>query len=215
VEQRDEGYLPPEPSGPEPDVGGGQQQPQQPPPQPPPAGYSPPYGYPAQGYPPATAPGYPPQPPQPPQPPGWQPGYTPPGGYYWQPPPPQPDNSPAVVGFVLSMVSAGLWLFSAGLSSIVSIICAIIGIVYGRRGKQKVESGETTKHKDLAQGAVIVGWVMVGLATLSTIIWILVFVLAATSESFEEDLNNELDESQSSALRLGAAAVRVVARLVS
>jgi hypothetical protein len=209
VDQRDEGYLPPEPSGPEPDTGGGQQQPQQPPvPPQPPRGYSPPYGYPPPGYPPSGPPGYPPQPP------GWQPGYTPPGGYYWQPPPPQPGNSPAVVGFVLSMVSAGLWLFSAGLSSIVSIICAIIGIVYGRRGKQMVDSGETTKQKDLAQGAVIVGWVMVALATLSTIIWILVFVLAATSDDFESDLNNELDESQSSALRLGAAAVRVVAGLV-
>jgi hypothetical protein len=211
VEQRDEGYLPPEPSGPEPDVGGGQQPPQQPPPQqqPPQRGYSPPYGYPPPGYPP---PGYPP-----PAPPGWQPGYTPPGGYWTPPPPPppQPDNGPAVAGFVLSMVAAGLWLFSAGLSSIVSIVCAILGVVYGRRGKQKVEAGETQKHKDLAQVGFILGWVMIGLATLSTIIWILVFVLAATSESFDEDLNNELDESQSSALRLGLVAVRLVAGLVS
>jgi hypothetical protein len=212
VEQRDEGFLPPEPSGPEPDVGGGrqEQQPagQQPPgqqpgtqqqpayQQPPPA-YQPPPGY-------RPPPGYPP-----PAQPGWQ--QQAPGYYGWAPPPPpQPDNGPAVAGFVLSMVAAGLWLFSAGLSSVVSIVCAVLGVIYSRRGKQKVEAGETQKHKDLAQVGFIMGWIMVGLAALSTIAWILIFVLAATSESFNDNMQQELDDSQTSGgLRVGLAAVRV------
>ena len=207
MERGDEGFLPPEPPGPEPELGGGQQ-PQQPPQQPPPGYQQPPPGYP---------------PPQQPQPgyPGWQPppgGYPPPPppGYYgWAPPvPPQPDNGPAVAGFVLSMVSGGLWLFSAGLSSIVSIVCAGLGIMYARRGKQKVEAGETRKHKDLAQAGYIIGIVMVVLATLSTIAWILVIVLSATSESFNDDLQNEFDDSEmSGALRLAVSTLALASRL--
>ncbi|MGH2824070.1 MAG: hypothetical protein ACRDLY_13810, partial [Thermoleophilaceae bacterium] len=53
----------------------------------------------------------------------------------WQQPKPQPDNGPAVAGFVLSLVSGGLLVISIGLSSIVSVACAILGLVYSRRGK--------------------------------------------------------------------------------
>ena len=57
---------------------------------------------------------------------------------------------------------------------------------------------------------------MVGLATLSTIVWILVIVLAATSDgNLNNDLNNELNDSQPSAIRVGLFALHVVVRLVS
>ena len=84
----------------------------------------------------------------------------PPPGYGYQPPPPgypppgygyaavglpaaaaRADNGQAVAGFVLSLVAIGLLVISSGLSSIVSLGCAIGGMVYSRKGKRKVEAG--------------------------------------------------------------------------
>jgi hypothetical protein len=181
-ESEDQGFLPPEPAGPEPELGG--RPPQAPPPQaPPPQTY-----------------GYPPAPPPPPPPPGYgyQPPPPPPGyGYqqYAYPPPQQwaypqqavPDNGQAVAGFVLSLVALGLLVISAGLSSIVSLGCAIAGIVCSRNGKKKVEAGETPKHRGLAQAGFIIGWVSLALSVLATIGWILVIVLAANDNSSNDD----------------------------
>jgi len=94
-----------------------------------------------------------------------------------------PDNGQAVVGFVFSIVSVGLLVISAGLSSIVSVGCAITGIVCSRNGKRKVERGETPKHKGLAQAGYIVGWVGLALSILATAGWILLIVLGAIDGS--------------------------------
>ena len=88
-----------------------------------------------------------------------------------------PDNGQAVVGFVFSIVGVGLLVISFGLSSIVSVGCAITGIVCSRNGKQKVERGESPKHKGLAQAGYIVGWVGLVLAILATVGWILLIAL--------------------------------------
>ena len=92
-------------------------------------------------------------------------------------------------------VSAGLWFFSAGLSSIVSIICAVIGIVYAATESEGGVGGEPPSTRTWPRRRDR-GRVMVGLATLSTIAWTSCLILAATSESFVEDLSNELDESR-------------------
>lgn len=214
-ESEDQGFLPPEPAGPEPELG---DRPSQvpPPPQPQPQPQAPQqYQQPAQTY------GYPPPPPgygYPPPPPGQ--AYPPPPGYGYQPPPPGqayppawgypqppvPDNGPAVAGFVFSLVSAGLLVISGGLSSIVSIACAIVGIVYSRKGKQKVDAGETPKHRGLAQAGFIIGWVSLFLAVLATIAWTLVIVLAITDDNFN------FDDSQT--IRVTAVAVRAGAHLL-
>ena len=55
------------------------------------------------------------------------------------------------------VVAGSLLLFSGGLSSIVSIGCAIVGIIYSRKGKQKVDAGETRKNRGLAQAGFIIG----------------------------------------------------------
>ena len=211
------GFLPPEPAGPEPELGpkpaAPQAQPQQPPPYavPPVGGWQQPqYGQPpagqAYGPPPGQGPppGYPP-PAGYPQPPGSPPPYG-----YGQPP--VPDNGPAVAGFVLSLVAGGLLLISAGLSSIVSIGCAVAGMIYSRKGKQKVAAGETPKHGGLAQAGWIIGIVSLVLSVLATLAWILVFVLAVTDDQFRDDLEREFDDSESitAALRIGAAAVRLL-----
>jgi hypothetical protein len=186
ADSEDTGFLPPEPPGPEPELGDRPtQQPPQAPPQPP----APPPGY---GYPPPPPPGYgyPPPPPGQPYPPAT--GYGQPPGYAYPPPwgyPQQqvPDNGQAVAGFVLSLVSLGLLIISAGLSTIVSIGCAIGGIICSRNGKRKVEAGETPKHGGLAQAGFIIGWVALGLSILATLAWILVIVVAATTD----DPNND------------------------
>jgi hypothetical protein len=190
VEERDTGseFLPPQPAGPEPDLG--DPPPREPPPPPPPP--QPTYGYPppspAQGYapPPPGQPYYPPPPPgyaQPQQqalpPPGQ--GYPPHWGYGQ---PAVPDNGQAVAGFVFSLVSLGLLVISAGLSSLVSLGCAIAGIILGRNGKRKVDTGQTPKHRGLAQAGFIIGWVSLALSILATIGWILFIVLAATDDDF-------------------------------
>jgi hypothetical protein len=180
-------FLPPEPAGPEPELGGGSPQPQAPPP-----------------------PAYGPQQLQQP--------YPPPPGYGWQQPPwgyapaaREPDNGPAVAGFVLSLVAAGLLLFSAGLSTIVSIGCAVAGMIYSRKGKQKVEAGETTKNRGLAQAGFVISIVSLVLSILATAFWVLILVLALTDEQFQQDLENEFDDSQTirASLQTVAAVVRV------
>jgi hypothetical protein len=182
VEEHEETrFLPPEPPGPELELRDPpQREPQAPaaqqaqPGQPPQTyGYPPPppgYGYPPPGQ------GYPP--------PGQ--GYPPPWGYAQ---PPVPDNGQAVAGFVFSLVSLGLLVISAGLSTIVSLGCAIVGIVCGRNGKRKVDAGETPKHRGLAQAGYIIGWVSLVLSVLATIGWILFIVLAATGDIDIEEGN--------------------------
>jgi hypothetical protein len=180
-------FLPPEPSGPEPDLADRPaQEPQAPQPEP-----SPPQQ--TYVYPPQQTYGYPPAPPgygdyQLQAPPPGQGGYQAPPPGWGQPPqwawqPPVPDNGQAVVGFVFSIVAVGLLFISAGLSTVVSIGCAITGIVCSRKGKLKVARGETPKHKGLAQAGFIIGWVGLGLSILATIAWILLIVFGTIDES--------------------------------
>jgi hypothetical protein len=216
------GYLPPEPPGPEPELGGRPRPPE------PPAGQiagadprqyqPPPYHVPPPGQPyvpppyQPPAPGQPYQPPPPPPGQAYPPGYPPPYGYGYPQGPPAPDNGPAVAGFVLALVSGGLLLISAGLSSIVSLGCAVAGMIYSRKGKRRVETGETTKNAGLAQAGWIIGIICLVLSVLATAGWILVLVLALTDEQFQNDLERELDDSQGirAALTLGALAVRLI-----
>lgn len=111
----------------------------------------------------------PPPPPAPPPPAPQTHGYPPPWAY---PQPQVPDNGQAVTGFVFSLVGVGLLVISFGLSTILSLGCAIVGIICSRNGKRKVDSGETPKHRGLAQAGYIIGWVGLGLSLLATIGWI-------------------------------------------
>jgi hypothetical protein len=188
-------FLPPEPSGPEPDLA----------PKPKAEEPAPQYG---QGYAPPAGQGQSPggwqqQPPQPWQgqpPPGWAgqapwenpPPAPPPQSWAWQPQaPPVPDNGAAVAGFVLSVTAGGLLIMSVGMSSVISIVCAGLGILYSRRGRERVERGETPKHRGLARAGYIIGIVSLVLAVLATIGWLLV----VTDENFWDELERELEES--------------------
>ncbi len=173
------GFLPPKPPGPEPELGA---RPAQPTP-PPPAPQSPQAPAPQQTY------GYPPPPPgyAPPPPPGWGYGQA-----------AVPDNGQAVAGFVFSVVSVGLLVLSAGLSTIVSLGCAITGLVCSRNGKRKVDAGETPKHRGLAQAGLVVGWVGLGLSILAIAAWTYVLVF----ETNWDDLNIDPEETRSALARV-------------
>jgi hypothetical protein len=117
-----------------------------------------------------------------------------------------------VAGFVLSVTAGALLVFSAGLSSLISVICAALGIGYSRKGKKKVDRGETPKHRGLAQAGFITGIVTLVLALLATAFWALMAVLYATDEEFRQDFENDLENSDvdgiQSAVRIGVALTR-------
>jgi hypothetical protein len=148
-----QGFLPPEPPGPEPDL-----ETPPPPPAPPPAW-------------------------QQPQPPAWQ--QQPPPAWQqqqpaWQPvAPPVPGNPQAIAGFVLSVVAAALLVVSFGLSSIVSIVLAVLGMVFSSKGRRNVDEGRTPKHRDLARAGFITGIVSLVLSVLATAAWVAVAIVSA------------------------------------
>jgi hypothetical protein len=183
-EERGGGFLPPEPAGPEPELGG-RSAPRPPAPvyqapqaQPPPPGSS---------YPPAA--------------PGWQPAPQP----WAYPQPPAPENNQAIAGFVLSLVSLGLLVVSLGLSSVISLGCAIAGMVFGRKGVNRVDAGETPKHRGLGQAGFWIGLAGLILSLIATAAWVAVLVAALTDDEFRNDLEREFDGSQSISAAVVAA----------
>ena len=186
-------FLPPEPPGPEPEIGPAPaKEPPSPPPVPEQTYGDPPYS-PPQTY------GYPPPPPGPPgQPPPAHRAPAYPQQQPWgQPHQAVPDNGQAVAGFVLSIVGLGLLVISFGLSTIVSLGLAIGGIVCSGNGKRRVDAGETPKHRGLAQAGFVIGWVGVGLSILAIVAWVLVFALSPGDEEsiFDPDTTRTLREA--------------------
>jgi len=182
VEEERPAFLPPEPAGPEPELGGSPSRPT--PSDPAPAqGWQPP-AYAGQPQPPVAAgPGW-----QQPPPPGWQ--QPPPPGWPYPSRPAEPDNGAAVAGFVLALVSGGLLLVTLGASSIISVACAIFGLVYSRRGRRRVQAGETRRHAGFAQAGFIISIVSLVLAAIATLAYIALIIAYATDESFRDDIDN-------------------------
>jgi hypothetical protein len=199
------GFLPPEPGGREPDLGG---------------------GGPASGPPQVQQDWQPPAHAAPQQqqswqqpPPGWQQQWQQSPPQQWGHPQPQqavPDNGPAVAGFTLSVVSGSLLLVSVGFSSLISVVCAGLGIFYSRRGRSRVDRGETPKHRSLAQAGFIVGIVSLILAVLATAFWTFFLVAYATDDEFRRDFNedNQFNGTES-AITIGALAARSLWALVA
>jgi hypothetical protein len=228
--QEDQEFLPPEPAGPEPELGDDDaheapteqqawQQPQQAP------GWQQQAG-PPQGWQPQPGPpqGWQPQPPPPgygygyQPPPGWQPpppgyGYGPPPYGYYPQRPDEPENGAAVGGFVTSLVAGGLLLLTGGLSGPISLIAAPFGIHYSRKGKRAVDEGKTPKHRGLAQAGFVVGIVTVVLSVLAIAAWVGLIVLAATDDEFDREFEDG-GGFDSTRIRAALTAARCAAALL-
>lgn len=194
------GFLPPRPSGPEPDL---RDRPAERAPSPAtlPGGFAPPAEHETHA-PPQT----------------WsQPGQPQPWSY--GAPAAVPDNGAAVAGLSLSLTSAGLLVLSVGTSSIISVVCAVLGIHYSRKGRRRVDRGETPKHRGVAQAGFVIGIVALVLSVLATVLWIAVAILWATDPDFRQDFEDELDGGGDSpggfetSLRVASAALRMLAAL--
>ena len=116
-----------------------------------------------------------------------------------------------------SIAAGALLLLSVGTSTIISIVCAALGIHYSRKGRERVDRGETPKHRGVAQAGFVTGIVTLGLSILCTLLWLLVAILYATDESFRQDLKDEIDGGssdppggQQTSLQVGAVAVRLL-----
>jgi hypothetical protein len=236
-------YLPPEPPGPEPDLGDRPPPDQQPmqqyphaPQQQAPQRQPPPYQQQAPQQPPPPQQQYgwqpPPGPPPPPgqPPPGWPPPVQPPG---WHSPPPQgwvapawgypqqppePGNGAAVGGFVTSVVAGSMLLISFGFLAFLSVIAAPFGIFYSRKGKQAVDEGKTRKHRGLAQAGFVIGIVTLVISAIVTALLIIFIIALATDEEFRRDFENDgggFDSTTVSAVVLGARVVPAALRLVA
>ena len=208
----DSGFLPPQPTGPEPDLAGTAPAPPAEPVFLPPEGAAAPGA--AQPAPQADAP-----PSQPP--PGAAEAWQQQPGQWGGPPVTRvPDNGDALAGLILSASAATLLLLSVGASSIISVICAGFGIYYSRKGRARVDRGETPKHRGVAQAGFVTGIVALVLSILMTIAWVAAAILYATNEEFRQDLEDELDGDESSpdgfetAIPLAVAAVRALALLL-
>jgi hypothetical protein len=138
--------------------------------------------------PPVTQPGQAPPPPQQVwSAPGYHPppstGYPPSGGYqqqqYWGPQPgyypayTEPGNGNALAGFILALASIALLLISAGLFAPGALPCAILGVVFGRKGRKAVDEGQTRKSRGLAQAGFVIGIVGIVLSVLALAGWII------------------------------------------
>jgi hypothetical protein len=181
-----------------------QGQPQQPPP---PAQWAPPQGT---GW---SQPGY------------GQPGYGQPGWgqspygqgspwastYYYRPM--EPDNSPGLAGFILSITSIGMLVIFFGLLSPITFCLSIAGLVVSRNGIKKVERGETRKNRDLARWGFWLGVAGIVLSLLAIGGWVALFV--ADPDAFDDDeFDSDDGDPVRLLVRLGAALARVALAFV-
>ena len=129
---------------------------------------------------------------------------APPGVPTWQPAPqpwaypqqPAPENNQAIAGFVLSLG------------------CAIAGMILGRKGVNRVDAGETPRHRGLGQAGFWTGLAGLILSLIATAAWVAVLIAALTDDEFRNDLEREFDESQSlsaALLAAGRAALHLLA----
>ncbi|MGI8749862.1 MAG: hypothetical protein ACR2J6_04820 [Thermoleophilaceae bacterium] len=148
-------------------------------------------------------------PPPPAAAPSPQPAWQQPG---WGHAPGEPDNGPAVTGFVFSISSLGLLVLTVSFSTIVSLGLGIAGIVMSRKGKRLVQDGHTRKHKDLAMAGFVIGIVSTVLAALATLFWIALVVYDAVDDGARQGFGDGLDESNGDPafLRLATASVRLL-----
>lgn len=122
-----------------------------------------------------------------------------------------PDNSPAVLGFCLSLSSGALLLISAGLSSVISVGLAIPGMLQSRKGSRRIQEGLTAKNGGLASAGFVIGIISLALSVLATIVWGVIAVLVATDDEVRQEFDRELERQRDQ--QSSATAILVIVRL--
>jgi threonine/homoserine/homoserine lactone efflux protein len=94
-----------------------------------------------------------------------------------------PDNGQAVASLILGAGGLFLLLTSFGMFVFLSLPASILAWVFGVKGRNRVDRGETPKHRGLAQAGIVTGIVGVVGAVLAVALWI---ALIATGIALEE-----------------------------
>jgi hypothetical protein len=88
----------------------------------------------------------------------------------------EPDNTPAMTGFVMAVVSLGVLVLFFGVLAPLTLLTSIASVFVSRAGLKKVTRGETTKNKSLARWGFWLGIAGAVLAMVAIATWILVIV---------------------------------------
>lgn len=124
-----------------------------------------------------------PEAPQPAQPGVYAPGVVP------------PSNNAAVASMVVACCSLGLLMLSAGLAAPITTIASTIATFLGYKGREDVDQGKTTVQRDLAVGGFWTGIGGIVLSLIALAVWVTLVVLLFSSDSFWDDLDQELNSS--------------------
>ncbi|MBI4897526.1 MAG: DUF4190 domain-containing protein [Actinobacteria bacterium] len=107
--------------------------------------------------------------------------YNPPGAFYVYDS--GPDNGLAVASLTLGIIAIALMFFTAGFSAPLSIICSIVGVILGHKGKKAVDEGRTRKHRDVAVAGFWTSIAGAIIAVLAIVFWVLFIAYADTASS--------------------------------
>jgi hypothetical protein len=105
-----------------------------------------------------------------------------------------PGNGHAVAALVLGI--AGLVLFFAagfGLLFVLNLPCSVLAWVLGRTGTRRVDRGETTARRGMAQAGMVLGIVGTVVGTLAVVAWALGFAL---SDDLRDSFRREYERRQ-------------------
>ena len=105
----------------------------------------------------------------------------------------QPGNTQAVAALVFGIAGIAFLVGGAGLLFIINLPCSVLAWVFGRAGMRRVDRGETTAHRGLAQAGMILGVVGTVVGVLAVAAWALGFVF---SDELRDQFRREWERQQ-------------------
>ncbi|MGI8595312.1 MAG: DUF4190 domain-containing protein [Solirubrobacteraceae bacterium] len=103
-------------------------------------------------------------------------------------------NGHAVAALSLGIAGLVLFLLSGfGLVFILNLPCSVLAWIFGRAGMRRVDDGETTARRGMAQAGMLLGVVGTVIGGLAIVAWALGFVF---SEELRDEFQREWDRRQ-------------------
>lgn len=112
-------------------------------------------------------------------------GETPPTGVYYPPhyyEPAPPKNDAAIASIVVASSSLALLVMTAGLFAPFSVIASVIAVFLGHKGKEDVDLGKTTVHRDTAVAGYWMGLGGALIAAVALAFWVWLFWVILSEE---------------------------------